>query len=64
MTRSYAALAVMTAQGRPRTPWLKTVKGLPRVRPRGMKGFVWDYIVDLKLDVMPDLHFKPKKAFQ
>ena len=26
-----------------------------------MKGFVWDYIVDLKLDVLPDMHFKPKK---
>ena len=27
-----------------------------------MKGFVWDYIVDLKLDVLPDMHFKPKKG--
>ena len=62
MTRSYASSAVMTAQGRPRTPGLKTAKGLIILRPRGMKGFVWDYIVDLKLDVMPDLHFKPKKG--
>lgn len=30
------------------------------LRPRGMKGFVWDHIVDLKLDVLPDMHFKPK----
>ena len=52
--------AVMTAQGHPRTAWLKTAKGLVVLRPRGMKGFVWDYIVDEKLDVLPDMHFKPK----
>ena len=50
----------MTAQGRPRTAWLKTAKGRVVLRPRGMKGFVWDYIVDEKLDVLPDMHFKPK----
>jgi hypothetical protein len=50
----------MTAQGRPRTFWLKTAKGRVVFRPRGMKGFVWDYIVDLKLDVLPDMHFKSK----
>ena len=50
----------MTAQGHPRTAWLKTAKGLVVLRPRGMKGFVWDYIVDEKLDVLPDMHFKPK----
>jgi len=26
-----------------------------------MKGFVWDYIVDLKLDVTPDSRFRPKE---
>lgn len=56
MTRS----ATMTAQGKSRTPWLKTSKGQIVLRPRGMKGFVWDHIVDEKLDVSPDMHFKPK----
>jgi hypothetical protein len=50
----------MTAQGKPQTRWLKTAKGQVVLRPRGMKGFVWDYIVDLKLDILPDMHFKPK----
>lgn len=50
----------MTAQGKTRIRWLKTVKGQIVLRPRGMKGFVWDHIVDLKLDVLPDMHFKPK----
>ena len=54
--------AVMTAQGKPQTQWLKTAKGQIVLRPRGMKGFVWDHIVDLKLDIdiSPDMHFKPK----
>ena len=30
-------------------------------RPRGMKGFVWDYIVDEKLDVDSNHRFKPKQ---
>ncbi|MGH9976861.1 MAG: hypothetical protein ACRD8Z_13660 [Nitrososphaeraceae archaeon] len=50
----------MTAQGKPRARWLKTTKGQIVLRPRGMKGFVWDHIVDLKLDILPDMHFKPK----
>ena len=58
MTRSTA----MTVQGKPQVKWLKTAKGHVVLRPRGMKGFVWDYIVDLKLDVLPDMHFKPKKG--
>jgi hypothetical protein len=52
--------AVMTAQGKPIIRWLKAAKGQIAIRPRGMKGFVWDHIVDLKLDVLPDMHFKPK----
>lgn len=51
---------MMTVQGKHRTPWLYTASGHLILRPRGMKGFVWDYIVDLKLDVKPDLHFDPK----
>ena len=58
MTRSTAT----TVQGKPQVKWLKTAKGHVVLRPRGMKGFVWDYIVDLKLDVLPDMHFKPKKG--
>jgi hypothetical protein len=27
-----------------------------------MKGFVWDHIVDLKFDILPDMHFKAKKG--
>ena len=27
-----------------------------------MKGFVWDYIVDLKLDITPDSRFRPKEG--
>jgi hypothetical protein len=50
----------MTAQGKPRIRWLKTAKGQIVLRPRGMKGFVWDHIVDFKLDVLPDMHCKPK----
>lgn len=55
--------AVVTAQGKPVTPWLKTKKGYMIFRPRGMKGFVWDYIVDEKFDVDPKSHrFKPKQG--
>jgi hypothetical protein len=52
----------ITAQGKLITPWLKTAKhGYMIFRPRGMKGFVWDYVVDEKLDVDPSTHkFKPK----
>lgn len=60
-TRSSSS-AIMTAQGNPRIQWLKTAKNHLVLRPRGMKGFVWDYIVDLKLDVTPDYHFEPKKG--
>jgi hypothetical protein len=54
--------AVVTAQGKPVTPWLRSKKnGYMVFRPRGMKGFVWDYIVDGKLDVDPKSHrFRPK----
>src|SRR5687767_1232627 len=52
--------AIMTAQGKLRIRWLKTAQGHLILRPRGMKGFVWDHIVDLKLEVMPDMRFRPK----
>ena len=57
MTRSTA-----TVQGKPQVKWLKTAKGQVGPRPRGMKGFVWDYILDLKLDVLPVMRFRPKKG--
>ena len=58
MTRT----AVVTAQGNPRAMWLKSFKhGYTVTRPRGMKGMVWDYIVDNKLEVDPKTHkFRPK----
>ncbi len=53
--------AVVTAQGKLQTRWLKSFKhGYTVTRPRGMKGMVWDYIVDNKLDVDPKTHnFRP-----
>ena len=51
-----------TAQGKRRVLYLQNASGPTIFRPRGMKGFVWDYIVDLKLDVMPDFRFRPKKG--
>lgn len=57
-----APSGVITAQGEPRTLWLRSKKhGYMVHRPRRMKGMVWDYIVDLKLNVDPKSHrFKPK----
>lgn len=54
--------STVTAQGKSRIRWLKTTKKHLVLRPRGMKGFVWDYIVDLKLEVTPDFHFELKKG--
>lgn len=58
-----SASAVITAEDIPRMSWLKTKKGYIVHRPRGMKGMIWDYIVDEKLDVDPKSHrFKPKQG--
>jgi 5S rRNA maturation endonuclease (ribonuclease M5) len=52
----------LTAQGKPITRCLVNANQETIFRPRGMKGFIWDFIVDNRLDVHPEtLRFVPKK---